>query len=100
MYRGTTPTFRLTFSVEISDIKKAYISFYQNKIKVVEKTLSDCEVESERVARLTLSQKETLRFDEGKALCQVRYITNDDKVEATNIEYVIVNGVLKEGEIE
>ena len=100
MYRGTTPTFRLTFPIDIASIKAAYISFSQKDLCVVEKTLDDCEIEGSRVVRLKLTQKDTLKFDEGIVKCQARILLKDSNdAVATKIITLTIKGVLKEGVI-
>ena len=103
MYRGTTPTLTLTFPIEVSLIKKAYITFRQKNIIKLEKTLADCEIDSENpnIVLLPLSQEETLKFDEGIVYCQARCIFNDSSntTMATTIEELYVEDVLKEGVI-
>lgn len=80
MYRGSTPTFTFEIPFESPEMDKrlSLISFEQDDELVLEKTLNDCEIESNRYL-LTLSQEESLLFKEGKAIAQINIITVEGK---------------------
>ena len=96
--RGTTPTitFRLPFQTDqISDVE---IYFAQKRF-LFQKDYEDCSFEENRLS-VTLSQEETLMFDEGLSLrLQIRFVFTNRAIGATRIVSTSVVGLLKEGEI-
>lgn len=104
MRRGTTPI--LEFSIEdklgrpfdVSTlVNKGVITFKQGSNIVLEKRLSDCDVE-ENVISFKLSQEETLKFNAGiDVKVQCRFLdTIETNALATDIKIMSVSDVLNE----
>lgn len=80
MRRATTPTHTFTFpqGIKVGSVTEALVTYSQCGRIVLEKTLSDAEIDSEnnRIA-IKLSEEETNLFAPGKALVQVRAKVNE-----------------------
>lgn len=100
MKRGTTPTltFGLPFSPELLAV--AYITFAQQEETVLEKTLQDCE-QGENSLKLTLSQEDTLKLEDGGrgVSIQLRVRFSDGSAMASDIITTDVGTILKDGVI-
>ena len=103
MIRGTTPTliFNLPFSASV--IKSAEITIqYVDELKkiLVKKTLEDCEL-GETSIGTRLSQEETLQFPAPAiTLVQLRIVTTDNIILATEPYTVTVKQLLADEVIE
>lgn len=98
--RGTTPTvtFNLPFNVDM--IRNCEVYFGQNDELLVTKEMSECVLDGTTLA-VTLSQSDTLAFDEEEKLqLQIRFVFTDGSVDATNILKGKVGKILKDGEID
>lgn len=103
MYRGTTPTINLiTTSIEdlnYIDISDLYVTFMQNEVLIIEKTLSDVTLNLNTIS-MTLTQEETLLFDFKKTVnIQVRIKCGDNCAICSNIVNTTFDKILKEGVI-
>lgn len=83
MRRGTTPTFEFSIDTETSFIKDVLITFKQNDAIVLTKTKADCECNG-MVITLNLTQEEANRFQKGYFDIQLRLLTFDEKVLASD----------------
>lgn len=85
--RGTTPTFRHTFTEELLDLTTAnnvYVTYKQGA-KSLTKTGADIEVEPKAVT-VYLTQKETLMFKEGTLESQINWTGSDGKRAASKVK--------------
>ena len=85
--RGTTPTFRHTFTEEELDLTAAnnvYVTYKQGT-KSLTKTGEDIAVEPKAVT-VYLTQKETLMFKEGTLESQVNWTGSDGKRAASKVK--------------
>ena len=99
MYRGTTPTLRFALPFDTNLVQKAYITFYQQDRKQIEKQLSDCQIVNNQLV-VTLTQEETLRFVTNvPLLMQARVVLSDGRVLASKVVRTVVHDILKEGVI-
>lgn len=99
MRRGTTPTLTFTLPFKCSNITKLCVAFSQDNKLLLEKHLSDCNLEDDKIS-VTLSEEDTLLFDcKYKLECQVRCACGDDKL-ASNIFEIEVDRILKDGCLE
>ena len=102
MKRGTTPTFSITISndISVSNIDAAYLTFTQDGVILFEKTLSDMTLDTTNNALLCeLTQTETLSFAQDKTvLYQLRFKTAT-KAYASDIWRTPALEILKDGEI-
>ena len=104
MIRGTTPTHIFKTNADLSEgVSELYIT-YEQGTTVVEKTLSDCTIDTEdgvSSITVTLTQNETLSFaDSGYvADVQIRVKFNDGTALASNILRVPISKILKDGVI-
>lgn len=98
--RGTTPTitFNLPFGVE--EINNCEVYFAQNDELILEKDYDDCVLDGTTIA-VPLTQDDTLLLDdEEKLQIQLRFMYNDQRVEATSILKGKVGQILKDGVID
>jgi hypothetical protein len=96
--RGTTPPITVRFNFEASIITTLYLTITQSGAAVIEKDLTDGEVDGTDIV-FTLTQTETLLLTAGvAALLQVRFLASDGAF-ASKILDLSVSDILKEGEI-
>ena len=72
--RGTTPTYRLTFtedSLDLTEANNVYVTFRKGA-KIITKTGTDIEVAPKQID-IYLNQKETLLFSMGEVKVQVNW---------------------------
>lgn len=107
MTRGTTPTHTFTLPDDLTSatISTLYITYAQHGTTVLEKTLDDVTI-NDGVIICTLTQAETLAFEVLDKHCgcdkvgvQVRLKTSDGVAMASDIVYVTIMDILKDGEI-
>lgn len=99
MIRGTTPTFEFTLPFSTDLLAEGYITFAQGSHNVIEKELSECTCEGERIT-LRLSQADTLKFNSGRKVeIQMRVKTLDGEALASEMIETTVDRILKDGEI-
>ena len=101
MTRGTTPTYiiKMDDSVDCSTITKVYVSFYQQQANYNDHLLtkSDGVINpANHTVSVTLSQEDTLGFNEGTIQIQVRGAFSNDVVFASSIVTDTVYNVLYE----
>ena len=103
MIRGTTPTLQYNLPFETSIIKSAEITIkYVDGLKkvLIKKLLEDCEL-GERSISAKLTQEETLQFPApATVLLQLRIVTTDETILATEPCNVTVKKLLAEDVIE
>ena len=100
MRRGTTPTITFNLPFDVSTVRNCEVYFAQNDELLVTKSMEDC-VLSGRTLATTLTQAETLSFDEEEKLeVQARFVFTDGSVDATNVIKQKVKEILKDGEID
>ena len=100
MRRGTTPTITFNLPFDVSTVHNCEVYFAQNDELLVTKSMEDC-VLSDRTLATTLTQAETLSFDEEEKLeVQARFVFTDGSVDATNVIKQKVKEILKDGEID
>lgn len=99
MIRGTTPRLEFTLPFRVDIIEAAYVTFAQAREVVIDKPLTDCECEEEKII-CTLTQEETLRLSCGcKTEMQVRIKTKDGESLASDIIEIETERILKDGVI-
>jgi hypothetical protein len=103
MIQGTTPTLHYNLNFSTSLIKSAEITLQyndSNKNVLIVKTLEDCELGETSIAT-RLTQEETLKLPAPAfAKVQLRVVTKDDAVLATEPYIVSVKELLKKDVIE
>lgn len=103
MIQGTTPTLLYTLPFSTSLIKSAEITIkYVDDLKkvLIKKTLEDCEL-GETSIGTRLTQEETLQFPApASVFVQLRIVTTDDIILATEPYSVTVKKLLAEDVIE
>lgn len=85
MFRGTTPThtFKLPFSTSL--LQKVLVTYKQDENIVLEKTEADCTFENNSI-KLKLTQEETLAFSAKRVKIQLKLLTTDGTVMASDIK--------------
>lgn len=99
IFRGTTPklVFTLPFNTDLID--KIYITFQQKYRKAIEKDITVCNFEDNKVT-LTLTQYDTLTFVSNYPVnIQIRALLKDGSAVASKLIEKRVKDVLKDGEI-
>lgn len=100
MYRGTTPKHTFTLPFDCAEITKLSIAYAQGDDVIVEKTLSDCEINGNTLS-VILSEEETLRFDVNKRCAEIQLrVARGETKSASDILKVPVDRILKEGCLE
>ena len=103
MIRGTTPTLLFNLPFQTSLISNAEILLKytdSNKTVLIEKTIDECELGDTTISTV-LTQEETLQLPAPTDVkIQLRILTTDGTVMATDIYRVSVKKLLKEGVIE
>ncbi len=98
MYRGTTPTIKLTIQgLSDIDISKIYLTLKQFDT-VIEKDLDSLHING-NILSYTFSQEETLSLSEAKVELQVRILSKSGVAYATKKMALQVSDILKEGVI-
>lgn len=99
MIRGTTPRLEFTLPFGTDMIQAAYVTFAHKGNVVLEKELSECSCEGDKII-LNLSQKDTLALQAGTVVeMQIRVLTIGNNALASNIMTAPVSRILKDGEI-
>lgn len=98
MKRGTTPTFTVTCDEDLSDYK-IDLTLKQGATELT--ITPECEATADGcVLSVTLTQEQTLMFsDRLKANMQIRAVNSAGNAIASNIMYVDVGKILKDGVI-
>lgn len=97
--RGTTPTITFNLPFYADTIANCEVYFSQADNLVLTKGYEDC-VLSSKTLSVTLTQADTLKFDEEEKLeMQIRFVFLNGSVDATNIIKGKVGKILKDGEI-
>lgn len=97
MRRATTPThtFSLPEDVPADSLGKALLTYSQNGKTILEKNLSDLNIDSENNALYyELTQAETNLFAPGKALFQLRAKTNSGAVLESQMIWLTIKPAL------
>lgn len=100
MIRGTTPKHIFTLKQDPSIFKEFIITYQQYGKTVIEKRKADCEIQDNSLV-LTLTQEETLKFEEDRSprdsvRIQIKALTTDGKVFATEIKSIHIQDILNE----
>ena len=86
MFRATTPTHIFTLPFDTSLLKRVQITYRQFGRNILQKNLEDCTL-TKNAIKLELTQEETLLFaPTAEVLIQLRVVTNEGKVLASQIE--------------
>lgn len=102
MIKGTTPTLQFNLPFEASTLKAAEVMVRyvdNNKEVTIIRTLDECEVTGNTITAM-LTQEETLLIPAPSVVeVQLRVLTEDDLVLASDIFTTTVKRLLKEGVI-
>lgn len=99
MRRGTTPTLQISCDLDLEHCKVVWLTLKQMKVEIT-KQLTDMTLTEDGFS-VTLSQEETLKLAAGgKLQIQLRALTQDGVAVASNVETVLVDAILKDGEIK
>lgn len=104
MYKGTTPTIRWNIKnsdLDFEDISEIWMTFKDSSNYIVNKTLSDINLNDEdRTISYEFTQEETLKFKIGIIETQLRILLSGGQVFATSIKEFTMDKILKGGIIE
>ena len=96
MIRGTTPTHTFELPFNAADFANYTVTYSQMNKVVVKKEKDDCMENGNKII-VSLSQEDTLRFDENKAVeIQIKAKHSDGKVIASNIALTTAKKILDE----
>lgn len=103
MRRGTTPTitFKINTDLDLSLIQECWITLKDN-LGAKEKTytLSSITIDAvNKTLTVSMSQEDTLYFNSGNINVQVRIRMSNGLAYASEIKHIIMENVLKNGEI-
>ena len=99
MRRGTTPTHNITTELDLTDAEVIFLTYKQNKKKVLDLDKSRMTITSESIS-VELTQEETLMFnDQLDATAQIRARFSDERAVASNVMIIPINEILKDGVI-
>lgn len=100
MYRGTTPTIQINVSGsdDLTSYKSIFVTFKQMPSVLIEKTKEEIEVGPDYV-NVYLSQEDTLKFNPGPVMVQLRAVDETGIAIASRIETIHAERILKEGVI-
>ena len=101
MIRGTTPDYILTVDADLSD-KTVYVTISQlrTRLTLTGDDLSIATDSEGSTIAIRLTQQQTLGLAVGKAEVQVKFIGEDGKTQATNIQPLMVDRALLERVVE
>lgn len=101
MYRGTTPTIQINVngSDDLTSYKSIYVTFKQMPSVLIEKTIEEIDVNPDSVT-IQLTQEDTLQFQPGAVMVQLRAVDESGMAIASNITTIQAERILKEGVIE
>ena len=99
MRRGTTPTFTISTSIDLTDAEVIYLTFSQGRNGIFTLEKDRMEITSEAIV-VKLTQEETLSFDDRKSVrFQIRGRKPGNVAVASNIMTTSVSEILKDGVI-
>lgn len=97
--RGATISNIFTVPVDLTAAVAMYVTYQQGGRTVLEKKLADCEITATTIT-VDLSQEETLKFIENKAVkIQIRAKLPDGSAHKSNVIETTADELLKEGVI-
>ena len=97
MRRGTTPTITFETEINCAEFDKLEITFAQKDEIILNKNMSDCSVEGNKIT-IKLTEEETLLFDSRKnpVQMQIRAGIGNSRL-ASEIMYTTAESILKDG---
>ncbi|MFA6719735.1 MAG: hypothetical protein WCS15_11685 [Prevotella sp.] len=98
MYRGTTPTFTFTLSVDTSVLSEIWFTFSQDREELLTRDMSECDLDGTTIT-FTMNQNETLLFHDGTVEMQVRALFTDGTAGASEIVKMQASRILRGGVI-
>lgn len=106
MYRGTTPIIEIECEFDVGLIDVLYITLKQKGRVIIERNLGDCVVAGKKI-ECSLTQDDTLKLEPTNSEdglknwldIQVRYRLIDGTADATEINKIEVEQILKDGVI-
>ena len=104
MTRGTTPSYRIKIkgTINYENVEAFYVTVKQKCVDVTHSTTeteNPVEIDEDHRLLVTLTQEETLKFEDGEADLQVRGKFEDGTAFASAVVRVPVKRVLHEGVI-
>lgn len=99
MIRGTTPQLDFSLPFEVSNIKKAWVTFSQYNREIFTLENEALSMDGSQVS-VKLTQEQTLSLSQNNSVeIQLRILTHNDTALASNIMKTDVGRLLKDGEI-
>lgn len=100
MYRGTTPTININVTgCELSDIKNIEVVLKNDK-QIIERNKENVDI-TDNMVSFTLTQEETLLLNTRyKLWLQIRILTSDDMVVASEAKCLDVKDILRDEVLE
>lgn len=103
MVRGTTAIFTILITdstVALTELSALAVTFSQNGHTVIERSLNEVTIDtSNKTITIAFTQKETLRFKDGKVELQVALKYTTGQVIRSEIMTTTAERILKDGEI-
>lgn len=100
MRRGTTPTITVKIDFDLTQCQVVWFTLRQRKNVEITKELEQLNMNADGFT-VMLSQDETLQFDERgpDVEAQVRALTNTGQAIASDVAYIPIQQILKDGVI-
>lgn len=104
MFRGTTPSlkFEVSKNIDLSLMQEIWLTIkdYDQNITLKLTEGSRLEIDDdENTISVELTQAETLGFKAKEVKMQLRFLSNDNKAYASDIYYVTLADIIKDGAI-
>ena len=99
MRRGTTPTLRVKVrGIAVEELTTMYLTIKQGSVELTKDNFEIDDTENRLI--VTLTQAETLAFDDGACQIQLRAMTRKGQAVASTIVTMRWEHILLEGEIQ
>ena len=98
--RGTTPTLKFNYSIDVNTIRVAYLTIRQSGVNIIEKSIEDAEIGDTYIS-WKLTQADTLLIPKNSQNLEVqcRFKLVDGTAGASDVYLVNSVKILKDGEI-
>lgn len=96
--RGTTPTHTFHVPIDLTGADVVYITYAQQETVKLEKSKQDLTITPTDIT-VALTQEDTLKFESGQILMQIRARFPNEKAVKSKIMFTSADKLLKEGAI-
>ncbi len=99
--RGCTVTNTFKMDIKGSTVARMFVTYQQNGVTVLEKTVDDADIGEDGTVVIHLSQEDTLCFnqDDGAIRVQIRILTDGGTAIKSKVMTAMTDELLKDGVI-